>query len=82
MMFSISFAFNRKDPAMMERVKQALDEAMAFALEMGGIPWKPNFMEQKMTMAKMDPQALKLLQMIKNNLDPQGIMNPGNWEVN
>jgi len=20
-------------------------------------------------------------QMIKNNLDPQGIMNPGNWEV-
>jgi len=51
-------------------------------LEMGGIPWKPNFMEQKMTMAKMDPQALKLLQMIKNNLDPQGIMNPGNWEVN
>lgn len=82
MMFSISFAFNRNDPAMMTRVKHALDEAMAFALEMGGIPWKPNFMEQKMTMAKMDPQALKLLQMIKNNLDPQGIMNPGNWEVN
>jgi FAD/FMN-containing dehydrogenase len=82
MMFSISFAFNRNDPAMMTRVKHALDEATAFALEMGGIPWKPNYMEQKMTMAKMDPMALKLLQMIKKNLDPQGIMNPGNWEVN
>lgn len=82
MMFSISFAFNRNDPAMMTRVKNALDEATAFALEMGGIPWKPNFMEQKMTMAKMDKNALKLLQMIKQNLDPQGIMNPGNWEVN
>jgi glycolate oxidase len=82
MMFSISFAFNRNNPAMMERVKNALDEAMAFALEMGGIPWKPNYAEQKMALGKMDPAARKLLKMIKNNLDPQGIMNPGNWEVN
>jgi FAD/FMN-containing dehydrogenase len=81
MMFSISFAFNRNDPAMMNRVKNALDEAAEFALEMGGIPWKPNFVEQKMTMRKMDPNTLKLLQMVKRNLDPQGIMNPGNWEV-
>jgi glycolate oxidase len=82
MMFSISFAFNRADPAMMNRVKNALDEATGFALEMGGLPWKPNFMEQKMIMQKMDPNTLKLLQMVKRNLDPQGIMNPGNWEVN
>lgn len=82
MMFSISFAFNRNDKAMMTRVKHALDEATAFSLEMGGIPWKPNYMEQKMTMEKMDSVTLKLLQMVKKNLDPQGIMNPGNWEVN
>jgi FAD/FMN-containing dehydrogenase len=82
MMFSISFAFNRNDPAMMNRVKNALDEATEFALKMGGIPWKPNFMEQKMIMQKLDPNTLKLLQMVKKNLDPQGIMNPGNWEVN
>jgi len=82
MMFSISFAFNRMDPAMMGRVKQALDEATEFALDMGGIPWKPNFMEQQMTMKRMDPNTLKLLQMVKRNLDPHAIMNPGNWEVN
>ena len=82
MMFSISFAFNRADPAMMERVKEALDEATEFALEIGGIPWKPNYLEQKMTMDKMDPNTLKLLQMVKKSLDPNGIMNPGNWEVN
>jgi FAD/FMN-containing dehydrogenase len=82
MMFSISFAFNRMDPAMMERVKHALDEATEFALDMGGIPWKPNFMEQKMTMKRMHPNTLKLLQMVKRNLDPNAIMNPGNWEVN
>lgn len=81
MMFSISFAFNRADPAMMDRVKNALDEATGFALETGAIPWKPNFMEQKMTLGKMDPNTRKLLQMVKKNLDPQGIMNPGNWEV-
>ncbi|HOQ72258.1 MAG TPA: FAD-binding oxidoreductase, partial [Smithellaceae bacterium] len=82
MMYSISFAFNRSDTAMMERVEQALTEATAFALDMGGIPWKPNFKEQKMTLEKMEPNARKLLLMIKKNLDPQGIMNPGNWEVN
>jgi FAD/FMN-containing dehydrogenase len=82
MMFSISFAFNRADQAMMDKVKNALDEATEFALKMGGIPWKPNYMEQRLTMEKMDPNTLKLLQMVKRNLDPQGIMNPGNWEVN
>ncbi len=81
MMYSISFAFNRNDPAMMERVEQALTEATAFALDMGGIPWKPNFKEQQMTLERMEPNARKLLLMIKKNLDPQGIMNPGNWEV-
>jgi glycolate oxidase len=81
MMFSISFAFNRDDAAMMERVEKALDEAMTFALDMGGIPWQPNFKEQKMTLERMEPNARKLLLMIKKNLDPQGIMNPGNWEV-
>ena len=81
MMFSISFAFNRADPAMMARVKEALDEATAFALTMGGIPWKPNYMEQKMTLEKMDPVTRNLLLMIKKNLDPNGIMNPGNWEL-
>jgi len=81
MMYSISFAFNRNDPAMMERVEKALHEATAFALDMGGIPWKPNFKEQKMTLERMEPNARKLLLMIKKNLDPQGIMNPGNWEV-
>jgi len=82
MMYSISFAFNRNDKAMMERVEKALDEATSFALGMGGIPWKPNFKEQKMLLQKMEPNARKLLLMIKKNLDPQGIMNPGNWEVN
>ena len=82
MMFAVSFAFNRNDNGMMLRVKEALEEATQFALEQGGIPWKPNFIEQKMILKKMDPNTRSILEMIKRNLDPQGIMNPGNWEVN
>lgn len=82
MMFAISFAFNRNDPNMMFRVKEALEEATQFALDQGGIPWKPNFAEQRMILEKMAPATRNLYGMIKKNLDPHGIMNPGNWEVN
>ncbi len=81
MMFAISFAFNRADRAMMGRVKAAMDEATEFALQMGSIPWKPNFMEQKMILQKMDPVTRGLIQRVRRLLDPENIMNPGNWEV-
>jgi glycolate oxidase len=81
MMYGISFAFNRADPEMMARVKEALDEATEYALGLGGIPWKPNVTEQQIAMRLMDPNTLDLLRMVKDNLDPNGIMNPGNWEV-
>jgi glycolate oxidase len=32
-------------------------------------------------MERMDPNTLKLMTDIKKLLDPNGIMNPGNWEV-
>lgn len=82
MMYGMSFAFNRADREMMDKVKAALDEASEFAMEHGGIPWKPNVSEQQVAMKMMDPNTLKIMQMIKENLDPRGIMNPGNWEVN
>jgi len=30
----------------------------------------------------MDPNYKKLFNSIRNSLDPNRIMNPGNWEVN
>ncbi len=81
MMFSFSYTFNRADPDTMNRAKTALDEAAEFALDEGGVIWKPNLNEQRMVMERMDPNTLKLLGKIKQLLDPNGIMNPGNWEA-
>jgi glycolate oxidase len=81
MMYGFAFTFNRADPDMMERTRKALHEVSKFALEAGGVFWKPTVNEQKMAIDKMDPNTLALMVMIKKNLDPNGIMNPGNWEV-
>ncbi len=82
MMYGFAFTFNRADPDMMERTRNALHEVSEFALEMGGIFWKPTVNEQRMAIEQMDPNTRRLMAMIKENMDPNGIMNPGNWEVN
>ena len=81
MMYGFSFTFNRADPDMMERTRHALREVSAYVLEVGGVFWKPTVEEQKMALGKMDPNTRRLMAMIKENMDPKGIMNPGNWEV-
>ena len=81
MMFSFSFSFNRANPDEMARAKKALDEASKFALGEGSVLWKADLDEQKLVMEKMDPNTLSLMKKIKELLDPNGIMNPGNWEA-
>jgi glycolate oxidase len=81
MMFSFSYTFNRANPDEMKRAKKALDEAAEFALEKGGVIWKPNINEQQMIMERINPNTLKVMKSIKQLLDPNGIMNPGNWEA-
>jgi glycolate oxidase len=79
--FYFSYTFNRANPDEMKRAKKALHEAAEFALEKGGVIWKPNIDEQQMIMERIDPNTLKLMTSIKQLLDPNGIMNPGNWEA-
>lgn len=81
MMFSFSFSFNRANPDEMARARTALDECSRFALEEGGVLWKADIDEQKLLMNKMDPNTLTLMMKIRELLDPNGIMNPGNWEI-
>ena len=77
-----SYSFNRADPKDMENARNALLETNKLALELGGIPWKSELEGQKLILEKMNPNYKKLFNMIRSTLDPNKIMNPGNWEVN
>jgi len=81
MMFTFGYPFNRADSKNIEITKRALYDANVASLEIGGVPWKPEVPAQKLIMEKMDKNTLKLMQSMKNFLDPNRIMNPGNWEV-
>jgi glycolate oxidase len=82
MMFFYAYAFNRADPADVALAQRALEETNVAVLEMGGIPWKAEAPAQQQIMRRMDPNTLELMHSIRAVMDPAGIMNPGNWEVN
>jgi glycolate oxidase len=50
-------------------------------LKLGGIPWKAEAPAQKQIIKHMDPNTFELMNRIRAAIDPKGIMNPGNWEV-
>jgi FAD/FMN-containing dehydrogenase len=81
MMFFYAYAFNRADPADVGRAQKALEETNEAALEIGGIPWKAEVPAQQGIIKRMDPNTFELMGRIRKTLDPNGIMNPGNWEV-
>jgi len=80
-MFAASYSFNRADPEDMEKARNALHETNEMVLELGGLPWKVELAGQKLVIEKMDPNYKKLFKTIRDIFDPNGIMNPGNWEV-
>lgn len=81
MMFAFAYPFNRADREDVERARRALHETNAAVLEMGGVPWKAEAPAQRQILEKTDPNTLLLMKKIRGLLDPNGIMNPGNWEV-
>ncbi|MGD9303326.1 MAG: FAD-binding oxidoreductase [Desulfobacterales bacterium] len=81
MMFFYAYAFNRADPADVQRAQKALEATNRAVLELGGIPWKAEAPAQKEIIRKMDPNMFELMNRVRAVLDPKGIMNPGNWEV-
>lgn len=81
MMFSWTYAFNRADPETVKQAREALHKTDDLVLELGGTIWKPGLYGQKLVMERLDPNTLNLMKKVKQLLDPNGIMNPGNWEV-
>ena len=80
-MLAYSYPFNRAEEEEAERARGALDETNRLTLELGGVVWKPELPAQKLILEKMDTNTRQLIEKIKKMLDPNDIMNPGNWEV-
>ncbi len=80
-MLAYSYPFNRAYEDEAERARGALDDTNRLTLELGGVVWKPELSAQKLILEKMDANTCQLIDRIKKMLDPNDIMNPGNWEV-
>ncbi|RLB19868.1 MAG: FAD-binding oxidoreductase [Deltaproteobacteria bacterium] len=79
-MFGFNYSFNRADEQDIKNTRNALEESNRLTLELGGMVWKGELPAQKLMMERMDQSTLNLLTRIKKLLDPNGIMNPGNWD--
>jgi glycolate oxidase len=81
MMFFYGYTFNRADETDIQRVREALEASNEAALKLGGIPWKAEAPAQKQILQHMNPNTRDLMNRIRAAVDPNGIMNPGNWEM-
>ena len=79
MNFCYVYTFNRADEKEIQTVRDAMKDSNKLALELGGMPWKAEAAAQTQIMQKMDLNTVDLIKRIRNMLDPNGIMNPGNW---
>jgi hypothetical protein len=80
-MFGFVYTFNRADEQSVERVRQAMKDTNEMVFELGGIPWKAEVATQRQILQRMDANTSRLMQRIKAVLDPNHIMNPGNWSA-
>lgn len=79
-MFGFNYSFNQADQVDIENTRKALDESNRLTYELGGMVWKGEAGAQRLVMERMDPNTAELIRRVKALLDPNGIMNPGNWE--
>jgi FAD/FMN-containing dehydrogenase len=80
MVCNFAYGFNRADEEDIQRAQKALREGNEAVLNLGGVPWKAEWPAQRLILQKLNPNTFQLMIRIRGLLDPNGIMNPGNWE--
>ncbi len=62
-----------------ERVREMMHEMLEIMLDYNCVPYKaPSWMTENIR-KRCDPNWVKLLERIKNSMDPNNIFNPGKW---
>lgn len=79
--FTFMYPFDRSDEKSLANCRKALIDTTRMALDFGGVPWKPSIKEQQMILKRMHPGTVNLMKTIRQALDPDGIMNPGQWDI-
>ncbi|MHA1278091.1 MAG: FAD-binding oxidoreductase [Candidatus Helarchaeota archaeon] len=77
--FMYAFPFDKTDPEMNQKMLKVLEEITEMAILLGGVPWKPSPTVQKVVLKHADPEYITLMKKIKEILDPNKIMAPGQW---
>lgn len=78
--FTFIYSFNRADEKSLAKSRKVLMETIDMVLDIGGVPWKASLYGQKRIIGKMETATFELMNRIRSVLDPNGIMNSGNWE--
>jgi glycolate oxidase len=79
--FMYAFPFDKTDPEMVNNMLKVLAEVAEMAIDLGGVPWKPSPTVQKVVLKHAEPEYLNMMKKVREMLDPNGIMAPGQWNM-
>ncbi|MHA1311078.1 MAG: FAD-binding oxidoreductase [Candidatus Helarchaeota archaeon] len=73
--------FNKNVEGEPEKVRNMLEELLEMTLDNEAIPYKMPSWAASKVIERADPEWVKTMKKIKKCIDPNGIMNPGRWQL-
>ncbi|MHC1590587.1 MAG: FAD-binding oxidoreductase [Candidatus Helarchaeales archaeon] len=79
--FRYLLRFDKGKEGETERMQKLTEELFDAILEMGGVPYKTPVWAAKKILNKVGNDWYEFFKSVKDTIDPNGIMNPGRWEL-